>query len=89
MTSGWTSLPAEVREAVRTSLTEKQREAWLLWEIEELGYGTIGQKLGISTSGARNRVHAAIRNIELALERQGSSADPVREQDRSGLAAAA
>jgi len=81
------NLPDNVRTIAETELTAKQREAWLLWE-DGLGYGKIAQKLGLSTSGARNRVHAAVRNIELALERQ-TPAHPIREQNASRLAPAA
>lgn len=82
------TIPAHIRTIAEEVLTEKQLEAWLLWE-DDLGYGTIGQKLGLSTSGARNRVHAAIRNIELALEKQGTTPHSVRKSDRAPVAAAA
>jgi DNA-directed RNA polymerase specialized sigma24 family protein len=77
-----------VRELASAVLTAKQLEAWELWE-EGLGYGRIGLKLGISTSAARNRIHSALRNIEVELERKGTTPHPVRKSDGTELAPAA
>lgn len=82
------SLPTNVRAIAERVLTPKQLEAWLLWE-DEFGYGRIGDRLGISTSAARNRVYAALRNIEIALETNGTPADCVRVSDPSRAAKAA
>ena len=56
----------------QTTLSPKQYAAWDLWENHQLGYTRIADRLGISTSSARDRVHRAIRNLEPHLEQEAA-----------------
>lgn len=83
----YSELDPLTRETAERTLTRKQLDALILWE-DGLGYGRIGLKLGISTSSARDRIHRALRVIELAFESKTSS-DPLRESNPSRIARAA
>lgn len=49
----------------RTSPTEKQQEAWLLYK-RELSYKAVGERLGITATAAGKRIRAAKEIIERA-----------------------
>lgn len=63
----WNTLDPAIRRIAETHLPPKQLDAYRLWE-DGLGYGRIALRLHISSSSARDRVHRAIRTIELHLE---------------------
>jgi RNA polymerase sigma-70 factor (ECF subfamily) len=55
-----------VKEAVE-SLPESYRMAFILREIEEFSYAQVAEKMGITESNARARVHRARRSLTQAL----------------------
>ncbi len=59
-----------VKEAVN-SLPESYRMAFILREIEEFSYAQVAEKMGISETNARARVHRARRSLTRALRAPG------------------
>lgn len=60
-----------IKEAVN-SLPESYRMAFVLREIEELTYAEVAEKMGISETNARARVHRARRSLTRALRNGGA-----------------
>jgi RNA polymerase sigma-70 factor (ECF subfamily) len=60
-----------VKDAVN-SLPESYRTAFVLREIEEFSYAQVAEKLGISETNARARVHRARRSLTRALRNGGA-----------------
>ena len=54
-------LLADLREAVRSALTERQREAVCLYFFEGLSEAAIARRLGISQQVVHRRIHGARR----------------------------
>ncbi|HEX3842248.1 MAG TPA: RNA polymerase sigma factor [Acidimicrobiales bacterium] len=60
-----------IKEAV-DSLPESYRTAFVLREIQEFSYAEVAEKMGISETNARARVHRARRSLTRALRNTGA-----------------
>jgi RNA polymerase sigma-70 factor (ECF subfamily) len=60
------------REAI-AALPDSYRMAFVLREIEDFSYAEVAQKMGISETNARARVHRARRSLTLALRSAGAA----------------
>src|SRR4051794_7053325 len=68
----------ELRAAVLGALAElgaEQREAVRLRVVDELGYGAIARRLGITEQAARARVSRGLRALAAALDRYETGAE--------------
>lgn len=67
MASGYSSLPAHVREVAERELTRKQLDVLKLWSN---GYGAdrIALILGVSRSTVRNHLRRALQKLESYME---------------------
>jgi RNA polymerase sigma-70 factor (ECF subfamily) len=60
-----------LRECVRSLPDREAREALVLYYLAEKVYREIGEMLGASTSTARNRIVAALKDVRACLARKG------------------